>query len=559
MQTRFPYIKPPTKPSLSFWKEAAHGITSLSKNWDRKAFIAWSINPHEVNQDLKSQRSRGRPAQAGQTIGFTPVIDSYEAWYGGDWASRKEVVAWGAGAALFMRSKIMGKNKSLKWQTSDKRLLKGMNTHKQRYAYSTYSEKGADEGLDDITSVNLLLQQSLNDPEQIIIGRASRGLSLISLSTETSQSKIVSSYDTLGRAVRSATTKLGSIPLLAACLSDSTIALYPIDPKVSQVHPISQVSANPSDQSRTWSSRFLGHERLIVGLGPSQEPLHVYNIGQGEILRESVRALELSHISAHERMDLGGGNGIRSATSIYSLAPIDVSSSAGRAEGDVFLSGAYDGLTWWASSIDRRSWNSHMLTRVSVSMTYAPRIQLQLYSRIQWTLSHRYILCFQLALSGLLPAALAIPSSRSLISACPAASCTMQLTLYLAQARWKTDPGTSSHGDGRATARTTTILITNAVAGTSFSDPRITPAVAFQNLLYMPCQDPRIVRQPSSLDWKARSYNSIWCLSWTNIRIHCSNTGRLRLETSTTSSANGILKVTSCACLCMSTTPGLLI
>ncbi|CAD6575774.1 MAG: hypothetical protein ASARMPREDX12_002062 [Alectoria sarmentosa] len=345
VQTRFPYIKPPTKPSLSFWKEAAHGITSLSKNWDRKAFIAWSINPHEVNQDLKSQRSRGRPAQAGQTIGFTPVIDSYEAWYGGDWASRKEVVAWGAGAALFMRSKIMGKNKSLKWQTSDKRLLKGMNTHKQRYAYSTYSEKGADEGLDDITSVNLLLQQSLNDPEQIIIGRASRGLSLISLSTETSQSKIVSSYDTLGRAVRSATTKLGSIPLLAACLSDSTIALYPIDPKVSQVHPISQVSANPSDQSRTWSSRFLGHERLIVGLGPSQEPLHVYNIGQGEILRESVRALELSHISAHERMDLGGGNGIRSATSIYSLAPIDVSSSAGRAEGDVFLSGAYDGLT----------------------------------------------------------------------------------------------------------------------------------------------------------------------------------------------------------------------
>ena len=334
VQSRFPYIKPPTKPSPSFWREAVHGITSLSKNWDRKAFITWSINPQkEVSQDLSRQRSRGRPAKAGQTMGFTPVIDSYEAWYGGDWASRKEVVAWGAGAALSMRSKIMGKNKRQKWQTSDNTSLRGMNEHEQIYAYATYNEKGVAEGLDDITSVNLLVQQSLNDPEQVIIGRASGDLSLVSLSTETSQSKILSSYETRRRPVRSAATKSESNPLLAACLSDSTIALYPIHSSSTQVQPISQTSVNPSNQSRPWSSRFLGHDRLIVGLGPSQNPLHVYNIGQGEIIQESMRALELSD------------NGVRSATSIYSLAPIDASSSAGRAEGEVFLSGAYDGLT----------------------------------------------------------------------------------------------------------------------------------------------------------------------------------------------------------------------
>ena len=347
VQTRFPYIKPAIRPSHLFWKEAALGLTSLAKNWDRKAFIAWSINPQkDVSRDLRSQRSRGRSVQSGQTMGFTPVIDSYDAWCGGDWTSRKEVVTWGAGAALCMRSKIMGKNEGHEWQSLENGSFKGMNTHKQRYSYATYSEKGAKEGLDDITSVNLLPQQRIDNPEQVIVGRASGGLALISLSTGTSQSKVLSSYDTLGRPVRSAATNLESNALLAACLSDSTIALYPIDPISSQVQPISQVSANPSNQSRTWSSRFLGHDRLIVGLGPSQEPLQVYNIGRGDMSQENVRMLELNDFNANARMDLPGDNAARSATSVYSLAPINASSSAGRAEEDVFLSGAYDGLTW---------------------------------------------------------------------------------------------------------------------------------------------------------------------------------------------------------------------
>ena len=347
VQTRFPYIKPPTRPSPLFWKEAALGLTSLAKNWDRKAFIARSINPRkEVSPDHGSQRSRGRPAQVGQTMGFTPAIDSYEAWYGGDWSSRKEVIAWGAGATFFMRGKVMGKNERHDWQTLENTSLRGMNTHDQRFKYATYNEKGAIEGLDDITSVNLLPQQSLDDSEHVIIGRASGGLALINLSTETSHSKVVSSYETLGRPIRSAATRLESKTLLAACLSDSTVALYPIDSVSSQVNPISQVSASSSNHSRTWSSRFLGHDRLLVGLGPSKEPIHVYNIARGDILQESVRMLELNDFDAHAQMDLPGDSAGRSATSVYSLAPIDASSSAGRAEENLFLSGAYDGLTW---------------------------------------------------------------------------------------------------------------------------------------------------------------------------------------------------------------------
>ena len=346
VQTRFPYVKPPTRYSSSFWKEAALGLTSLAKNWDRKAFIAWNINPQkEVGRDLRSQRSRGRPAQMGQTMGFTPVIDSYEAWYGGDWTSRKEVVAWGAGAALCIRGKVMGDNKRYEWQNLESTSLRGINKHKQRFAYATYNEKGAIEGLNDITSVNLLRQQSPNDSEHVIIGRASGELAIISLSPETSKSNVLSSFDTSGRPIRSAATRLESNALLAACLSDFTIALYPINSINSQVGPISQISANSPHQSRIWSSRFLGHDRLLVGMGPSQEPIHVYNIGRGDLSQESVRMLELNDLNAHAQTDLPGDDAGRSATSVYSLAPIDASSSAGRAEESVFLSGAYDGLT----------------------------------------------------------------------------------------------------------------------------------------------------------------------------------------------------------------------
>lgn len=279
-------------------------------------------------------------------MGFTPVIDSYEAWYGGDWTSRKEVIAWGAGAALCIRGTVMGDNGRHEWQPLDNTSLNRMNSHEQRYAYATYNEKEAVEGLDDITSVNLLPHQSLDDPEQVIIGRASGGLALISLSTDASQSKVLSSYETLGRPVRSAAMKSEGNALLAACLSDFTIALYPIDTIDSQVIPISQISGSSSHQSRTWSSRFLGHDRLIVGLGPSQKPIHVYNIGRGDISQENVRVLDVDDFSTHAQIDLPGDNAFRSATSIYSLAPIDASSSVGRAEEGVFLSGGYDGLTW---------------------------------------------------------------------------------------------------------------------------------------------------------------------------------------------------------------------
>jgi hypothetical protein len=350
-RTRFPYFQPPTIYSSSFWRDAAHALTTHSRNWDRKAFLAWSIHhPSENGHDDRRQRAYLR---AGQTMGFVPVIDSYETWYGGDWSSRKEVVAWGAGAGLVMRVKHMG-SKAKDMRLATKIRNRGdFNVHEHTISWDKFLKKGAVEGRDDITSVNIRPQQNLKDPEQVIVGRASGSLSLVSLPRlrHEGQAKVLVSYETAGRPVRSATTTPGSHRLLVACLSDSIVALYPLDSARTHVSNAGETSVIPTGHSgRTWSSRFLRDDRLAVGLGPAKIPIRIYDIGRGELMPKSVCSLALSDADADARLDMLEVDSA-SATSIYSLAEIPLSSLAGGAEGDIFLSGGYDGFTRYVASI----------------------------------------------------------------------------------------------------------------------------------------------------------------------------------------------------------------
>lgn len=350
-QTRFPYFQPSTIRSSPFWKDAAHGLTTNSRNWDRKAFLAWDIrHPSEIGRDHRGQRAYFK---SGQTMGFVPVIDTYETWYGGDWSSKKEVLAWGAGAGLVMRVKIMGIRAKDKWEATKDRDQGHFNVHDHKISWTKYLEKGAVEGKDDITSVNLRPQQNLSDLEQLVIGRASGSLSLVSLPKDRDgdQAKVLLSYETAGRPVRSATTNSGLHPLLIACLSDSIIALYPFHSTRTEVSPVAETSVIPTGQSgRTWSSQFLRDDRLAVGFGPAIVPIGVYDIGRGELMSESVCSLALFDVDADARLDIPEVDSI-SATSIYSLAPIPSSSLAGGAEGDTFLSGGYDGFSRYVASI----------------------------------------------------------------------------------------------------------------------------------------------------------------------------------------------------------------
>ena len=335
-QTLFPYVQFPSTHAALFWRDALHGLITQARNWDRKAFTAWVISPATDARYGKNRR-RTPNAPREQTMGYIPVIDSYEAWYGGDWSARKEIVAWGAGADLIVRSRTMGSKAQDVWNAAVNRSAKNFNAHHHTYKWAKYHEPGVNEGLDDITFVKLLQQVSTDDLEQLIIGRVSGALDLVSLNENTSQSEVRCSFTTEGRPVRSATTN-GLQTWLAACLSDSIVSLYSICSSTShtarEIAPVAQTSASPSGQvGRTWTSRFLSNDRLAVGCGPTQQPIRIYKVGRGELASESPGLFNPDT-----------GRHAEESTSVYSLSPIPTSSSAGGEGGDIFLSGAYDGL-----------------------------------------------------------------------------------------------------------------------------------------------------------------------------------------------------------------------
>ena len=341
-QTRFPYAKFPDTRDVTFWKDATRGLVTQSRNWDRKALIARRVGTGQaMNDGIRGQREVRQTVNRGQTMGYIPVIDSYEAWYGGAWASRKEVVAWGAGAAMHMRIKYLGKSRRYSQGTSDARLTGRIDVHQHEYQHMKYHEAGALEGRDDITSVNLLSQQGSSQSESVVIGRANGGLTRVVLSMESLQGQVLSTYATQGRPVRSATMSQDTQPLLAACLSDSTVALYDPLAELSQILPIAESST--TSRGRTWSLCFLNKHQLAVGFGVAKSPIRVYNVGCGELIED--RVLSFGSNDQHPSFQSDRGSTSASCgTSVYAITPVSTSALAGGMDGNVFLGGSYDGL-----------------------------------------------------------------------------------------------------------------------------------------------------------------------------------------------------------------------
>ncbi|MCJ1263689.1 hypothetical protein MMC22_003559 [Lobaria immixta] len=273
-------------------------------------------------------------------MGYQPILDSYEEWVGGNWNSRKQLVVWGAGSELFLRIKRMGEIHELVSEalSADGQPSSHLDQHHHRSSWATYSDSRFIEGRDDITSINLLPSLSGHDHELMVAGRASGDLSLLSVSTSGLQSRVVTEYATNRRPVRSATISKASDPLLAVCLSDSSLALYPIHPEDRYSKPFDATTISVSDKpGKLWSVRFLRSDRLAIGLGSSREPIHVYDVKPDGLSREPTRKFGFSSQSTASPPKHPN------SSSVYQFAPLAPSALAGGAEGEVFLSGGYDG------------------------------------------------------------------------------------------------------------------------------------------------------------------------------------------------------------------------
>ena len=292
-------------------------------------------------------------------MGYQPVIDSYNEQNGNAWVSRREVLAWGAGAELIVRITGIGDEVNEPWQgisTNDKMVpskqvgvsIKG-NQNYRSTIWLTYKETWHSDGRDDITSVNLLRpsQQLTGSAVQVIIGRASGGLDHAHLCLE-GTSTIVAHFATNGRPVRSASINTASEPILAACLSDGTVALYNVHSNSVSIQPFTEISVIPLGKAgRTWSTRFLNNRYLAVGLGPSTQPIHIYDISAPGSLCTTLRTFGVTRQGGrdpgNDRTTLPTP-ATTPLSSVYPVIPL--------ANGDsLLLSGSYDGTIRFAPSL----------------------------------------------------------------------------------------------------------------------------------------------------------------------------------------------------------------
>ncbi|KIV81142.1 hypothetical protein PV11_08584 [Exophiala sideris] len=305
VQKAFPSIKTPP-----LWRDSARALTSRSRAWDRRAFIARECHPPLDQADP--------PHNFTATVGYHPVIDSYEIWPGSTWFSRKEVLAWGAAGRL--RVRIL-QNGVATWGS-----FLVPDDHRQEL---------------DILDVKLLQphQHDSKAGESIVLRRANGELIKVEtcprLDVFTEKSRYIIPQDmTCIDISRSAN------PMLAACGGDS-IHLYPVHSLERNVRPMDRVTVQSSYsvRNRKRCVTFLSDTTLAVGVqflqGRNRAPIIVYDISPTGLsatpLLESISFADSRHpvIGRH---------------SANVIVPLDNWGTSTRRSGQLFLSGWTDGI-----------------------------------------------------------------------------------------------------------------------------------------------------------------------------------------------------------------------
>lgn len=355
-RSRFPSLQvahPHLPSSPSYHKDAAQTLVTLSRNWDRRAFAARYVEP---SGDIRSYPGGNKVERwrrpKGQTIGFTPQLDSCEV-LGPRWSDRREVLAWSAGAEICVRAR-----KSSRKRDGDG---DGVDQLHQDVRWVTYRPPGAVEGRDDITALHILApgqNETESEQLQLISGTADGALELQDLPLSLDPDLNGDFEDSTGRTLKTEglpvrSTSILQRPsqpsLLAANLGETRICLYSIDNSVdSDGSPTSHLDIaapkNGHRTYRTWSANFISPGNLAVGLGPSEEPIHIYNIQPSGIDKEALRKFSLQNDLDRLEGEITLSNFAKKSTSsIYPIVPLPASSSTG-GEGSIFLSGAYDGI-----------------------------------------------------------------------------------------------------------------------------------------------------------------------------------------------------------------------
>ncbi|ERF75778.1 hypothetical protein EPUS_01608 [Endocarpon pusillum Z07020] len=310
VQRSFPTIRTPP-----IWKEAACILTTRSRAWDRRAFVAKALIPPT---DRLNPLYYGRAN--GPSIGYAPAIDSYETWDGSRWAQRHEVLVWGAAGRLMMRIK-------------------------EQHSTTWHTHRIDDDHLpqNDILDVRLLRpnQRQARTGEEVIIRRANKQITKLELDHYHRGIQAGTLFDTKSLVAESMDVSHTSKPLVAVC-GPERIHIFDGNANEQIAQPIftSNTGQDFVYKHRKRCTTFLDSERLAVGIqyleGHGVAPINIYRITPYGLSSSPEHCLASSsgHTSAPGRI----------RTNTNTIVPLDdVSSLSGRA-GDVFLSGWSDGV-----------------------------------------------------------------------------------------------------------------------------------------------------------------------------------------------------------------------
>lgn len=344
--TRFPSLHPNDSPS---WRDTARSLTTLSRAHDRRAILARDVAPTgDVLMLPQRQRAERRPGLRGQTMGFVPQLDVTEV-VGSRWSDREEVLVYSAGPEIVLR----------------KTKLDGSDDEEVNTSWTTYKPFSAEDGKDDVVILHLVHSDNTGR-QRVVTGTANGDLQLLSLPDTLTEEVSKTYFTTQGMPIRSSSLlKLGQNgeqdKMLAVNLGDFNVALYDLTTDQSKIAPLSQIDLRPSPANtpagsatssirvhRIRSTQFLSPSVLALGLGPHTEPIRIHSVRPTGLDSQPLRRIGLVNTGSHleDRSDeiAPGGVVSKPVKSVYPIIPLPSSSGSSVSDGNIFLSGGYDGI-----------------------------------------------------------------------------------------------------------------------------------------------------------------------------------------------------------------------
>lgn len=292
VQSRFPSLYHSIAPDAD-WRCVAEELTLLSRNYDRRGFVAQALDPDlfvphaqgRFGRNRGHGRWRGGAGRDGnhhrwnavsgkgqQTVGFHPVLDASS---GGE---KGEILAVGAGQDLLLRRR---QGKVERWWL--------------------FEDRANVAGRDDITALKLVPDGTGGEAESVLVGRSNGALSVVTLRTEKATTggiaaaRVDAVLDTQGRRnVRASSLLLtGEHRLVASVLGNDIVALHQLpsvyDGAGKVWVPVASTLEFGATDEQPWNVQFLGPGMMAVGKTCAQ-PLAVYAVTPTGLSAEPVRS-----------------------------------------------------------------------------------------------------------------------------------------------------------------------------------------------------------------------------------------------------------------------------